>query len=135
MNRTKIAATLIVLLHLVVLFAHSDAHMKLHIGADRWQAVFILVIIFVGPLLATVLLWTRLQKTAILLLAVTMAGAMIFGVTYHFLVPGSDNIAQLGQGPRESLFRTTAIWLAVIEAGAVAWCGWMWKRANRSSRG
>ena len=48
-----------------------------------------------------------------------MAGALVFGVTYHFLVPGSDNALELHNGHWESLFRTTATWLAMVEADAV----------------
>jgi hypothetical protein len=124
----KIAATLIVLLHFLVLLGHSTAHMELHIGASTWQAAFIVLVIFVGPLLAMGLLWTRLQETGIILLGLTMAGSLVFGMVYHFFVPGTDNVLQLDHGPWEFRFRTTAISLAVIEAGAVAWCGWVLKR-------
>jgi hypothetical protein len=83
------------------------------------------VVIIFGPVLAATLLWTRLQKIGLVLLSVTMAGALVFSVTYHFLVPGSDNALELHNGHWESLFRTTATWLAMVEAGAVAWCVWV----------
>jgi hypothetical protein len=86
-----------------------------------WQGIFIAVVIVIGAVLAMTLLWTRLRRIGFLLLSITMAGSLAFGVAYHFLVPGSDNALELHSGHWESLFRTTAIWLAVIEAGAITW--------------
>ena len=117
-------STLIVLLHLVVLVAHSKAHVQLQIGASSWQTVFIAIVIFIGPLLAAAFLWTRSQTAGIVILALTMAGSLIFGVAYHFFVPGSDNALELHSGHWESVFRMTATWLAVVETGAVMWCVW-----------
>jgi hypothetical protein len=84
-------------------------------------------VIVIGPVFAMALLWTRLQKIGFVLLSVTMAGSLLFGVAYHFFVPGSDNALELHNGLWESLFRTTATWLAGIEAGGVAWCVWALK--------
>jgi len=122
--KKKVIATLIVLLHLLVLFAHGKAHSELQIGASAWQGTFIAVVIFIGPVFAMALLWTRLQRIGFVMLAVTMAGSFVFGVAYHFLVPGSDNALSRHYGHWESLFRMTATWLAVIETSAVAWCVW-----------
>jgi ACR3 family arsenite efflux pump ArsB len=43
----------------------------------------VLTVIFVAPLIAMVLTWTRLARLGFLLLAASMAGSLIFGVTYH----------------------------------------------------
>jgi len=120
-------AALIVTVHLLVVLAHGKAHLLLHIQANAWQSTFIAVVIVIGPVLALALLWMRLRGIGFVLLSITMAGSLVFGVAYHFVVPGSDNALELHSGYWESLFRTTAIWLAVIEAGAIAWCGWALK--------
>jgi hypothetical protein len=126
MMKKKITATLVVTLHLLVGLGHGDAHSQLHIRPSVWQGTFIALVIFIGPALAAALLWTRLQKIGFVLLSVTMVGSLVFGVAYHFFVPGPDNALGLHNGGHwESLFRTTATWLAVIEAGAVAWCVWV----------
>ena len=125
--KTKLISTLIVLMHSVVLVAHSKAHLQLQIGASAWQKVFIAIVIFIGPLFAAALLWTRFQTAGIVILASTMAGSLVFGVAYHFFVPGSDNALELHSGHWESVFRITATWLAVVETGAVAWCVWALK--------
>jgi Na+/proline symporter len=79
-------------------------------------------VIFLGPVVATALLWTRLEKAGAALMAVTMAGAFVFGAINHFVLPGSDNVLemQLGQWA-ESLFVVSAIGLGLIEAGGMAW--------------
>jgi hypothetical protein len=125
--REKITAALIVTVHLLVVMGHGKAHSQLYIQPDIWQGTFIAVFIVIGPVLAMALLWTRLRRIGFVLLSITMAGSLIFGVAYHFFVPGSDNALELHSGDWESLFRTTAIWLAVIEAGAIAWCAWALK--------
>jgi len=126
--KQKIVATLLVTLHLLVVLGHGRAHSQLHIQPSIWQGMFIAVVIVIGPMLAMVLLWTRLKKIGPVVFLVTMTGSLFFGLTYHFVVPGSDNALHLHNGHWESLFRTTATWLAVIETGAIAWCAWALKR-------
>lgn len=125
--RGKITAVLIVTVHLLVVLAHGKAHSQLHIQPNIWQGTFIAVVIVVGPVVAMALLWMRLRRIGFVLLSITMAGSLAFGVAYHFLVPGSDNAVELHIGHWESLFRTTAIWLAVIAAGAITWIAWALK--------
>ena len=125
--KKKLTATLFVMLHLLIVLGHGKAHSQLHIEPTIWQRAFIALVIVIGPLLSMALLWMRLQKASLILLSVTMAGSLFFGVTYHFLVPGSDNALELHNGHWESLFRMTATWLAVIETAAVAWCVWALK--------
>ena len=125
--KEKITAALIVTVHLLVVLGHGKAHSQLHIQPNLWQGRFITLVIVIGPVLAMALLWTRLRRIGFVLLSITMAGSLVFGVAYHFLVPGLDNALELHRGHWESLFRTTATWLAVIEAGTVAWCVWVLK--------
>jgi hypothetical protein len=117
----KTIATLIVILHLLVVVIHGNAHQQLHIGTSVWQRVFIVTVILIGPVLAMALLWTRFKRVGYVVLLVTMAGSLVFGLAYHFLVHGSDNALALQSGHWESLFGTTAVWLAVTEAAAVVW--------------
>jgi len=129
--KERITATLVVVVHLLVVVGHGVVHQQLQIQANIWQRTFIGVVIFIGPVVAMALLWTRLQKIGLLVLLLTMAGSLLFGVVYHFFVPGSDNALELPAGYWESLFKTSATWLAVIETGAVAWCVWALKRTAR----
>src|SRR5215472_2554776 len=92
----------------------------------RWSSL--------SAVVAMALLWTRLQKMGLVVLLLTMAGSLFFGAAYHFFVPGSDNALELPPGHWESLFKTSATWLAVIETGAVAWCVWALKSTARHKR-
>ena len=130
--KRNVTASLIVMVHRLALFIHGNAHLHLHIDTQRWQSAFIAVVIFLGPVVATALLWTRLEKAGAALMAVTMAGAFVFGAINHFVLPGSDNVLemQLGQWA-ESLFVVSAIGLGLIEAGGMAW-GFMALKHMRS---
>ena len=120
--KQNVTASLIVMVHLLVLLIHGNAHLHLHIDMQRWQSAFIAIVIFVGPVLATALLWTRLHKAGAALMALTMASAFAFGVINHFLIPGSDNALELHLGQSwKSLFVISAIGLGLIEAGGLVW--------------
>jgi hypothetical protein len=133
--KEKLTATLFVMLHFVIVVVHGEAHSQLHIQPTIWQRGFIAVVIVIGPVLAMVLMWMRLYKIGLVLFSATMAGSLFFGVAYHFLVSGSDNALELRHEHWEFLFRTTATSLAVIETGAVAWCGWALNAISRVGRG
>src|SRR5262245_30136484 len=62
------AGTLIVLAHLAVTLGHGSGHTHLGIGTNLWQTVFIAIVILAGPLIAMILLWTRMQRAGVLLL-------------------------------------------------------------------
>jgi hypothetical protein len=133
--KRNLTASFIVLVHLVILVIHGNAHLRLHIDMQGWQSAFVAIVIFVGPVLATALLWTRLPMIGVAMIALTMAGSFAFGVTYHFLVPGPDNVLELSQGQwQESLFVLSAIGLSLIEAGAVVWSILALKNMRRLSR-
>jgi hypothetical protein len=82
-------ATAIVLAHLGVSLVHGAAHAELHLGLDTIQKLFVLVIITICPIAAMVLFWTAYRRAGALLLALSMSGALIFGVWNHFMVAGA----------------------------------------------
>jgi len=114
------------LAHFAVLVAHGSAHSQLHIGVGTWQKAFIAIVIFMVPLIATVMLWTRVRKLGVILLGVSLAGSLVFGVSYHFVIAGPDNALGPYHSDWESAFRATAALLALIEAqdwlGAFGFC-------------
>jgi hypothetical protein len=64
-----------------------------------------------------------------------MLGSLLFGMWYHFLLPGPDNIASLSAGIWQLPFRITAFSLALIEAAgtiAGAWLLFGTKRAQKA---
>ena len=120
--RTRNTGTLIVLVHLAALLAHGSGHAHLGIGTTAWQSAFIAIVIFALPLIAMALLWTRVQMAGVLLLGSAMAGALAFGLYYHFAAPGADNALGLRQSDWSTAFLATAALLAVVEAVACGWC-------------
>jgi len=109
----------IVVIHLALNIAHGVAHAQLEIGLDAFQKLFVGVVILAAPLFAGYLLWKRRLRTGGWLLAISMAGALAFGVYFHFILPGPDNVNQPDlTTPLRSraLFENTAVDLAITEA-------------------
>ena len=121
------SGTAIVLAHLAVTILHGMAHVDLHIGLSALQKLFVLIVINVCPLIAMALLWTRRQRTGVVLLAVSMGASLLFGVWNHFVIVGPDHVAEVAAGTTGRLFQITAVLLAVIE-GAGCWLGFSWLR-------
>ena len=117
--------TLIVLVHLAVVLTHGSGHTHLGIATSVWQSAFIAIVILAAPLLAMILLWTRLQRAGVYVLGISMAGSLVFGVYYHFLFASADNVFTLGHRAWTDEFRITAVLLALIEAAGCAWSAWV----------
>ena len=108
----------IVAVHFVVNLVHGAAHMRLHIDMNLWQSVYIMLVIFLLPLVSGYLLW-REARVGFLLLFCSMLGALVFGAHYHFLAAGADNVSSLAPGVWTAVFQTTAVLLALTEAAGV----------------
>ena len=108
-------STLAVLAHLVVSIVHGRAHESLVVGLSSWQNIYVLTVIVIAPLIAMVLIWTRLARSGLMLLVVSMAGSLIFGVVYHYIVISPDHVSHLPPGDAQGLFRTTALLLVLTE--------------------
>jgi hypothetical protein len=133
--KEKLTATLFVMLHLVIVLVHGEAHSQLHIQPTFWQRSFIALVIVIGPVIAMSLVWMRLQKIGLVLFLLTMAGSLFFGLANHFFISGSDNALEFHHEHWESVFRMTATSLAVVETVSVAWCVWALKQISRVGRG
>jgi hypothetical protein len=108
----------LVLLHLVVSVVHGNAHSGAAVTLSPASAAFVYVVILGGPLVGLgVAAWSRRHGAWIV--AATMAGALVFGIVNHFVLPGPDHVAHVDAAWRTS-FGVTAALLAIIEAAAVA---------------
>ncbi len=109
----------IVVLHLLVSAAHGAAHTAMQIGLSSWQNAYVLIVITVLPLVSGVLIW-RYRGSGFFLLFASMLGSLIFGVYYHFILSGPDNVAHLGQHSWALPFQVSAAILALTEIAGAA---------------
>jgi hypothetical protein len=121
-KQVALGGSLIVLVHMLVLFGHGAAHSHLQIGPSSWQRAFIAIVIFGAPVLAALLLWTPWQKRGVVFLGLALAGSLVFGLYYHFVAGGRDNVFNPTHTPWDGWFRITAVLLALVELTGCAWC-------------
>lgn len=114
-----IVSLLAVLAHLVISIVHGRAHEQLAVGLSSWQNSYVMIVIVLAPLVAMVLIWTRYVRSGLVLLVISMAGSLIFGVAYHYIVISPDHVSHLPPGAAQGLFRTTALLLLLTELAGV----------------
>ena len=119
-----------VLAHLVVSIVHGRAHEGLRVGLSNWQNIYVLTVILIAPLIAMLLTWTRLARSGLILLVISMAGSLIFGVAYHYVVISPDHVSHIPPGDAQGLFRTTALLLVLTELFGVAVGLWGLRKSN-----
>jgi len=131
MLRNRILGTVAVLAHLAVMMLHGQAHDKLSVGLSSWQNIYVLVVIAIAPLIAMVLLWTRYAHAGLMLLVVSMAASLIFGLVYHYVVISPDHVSHVPPGEAQGQFRLTAALLILTELFGVI-VGLMGLRSNKA---
>ena len=114
--RTTLAA--IVIFHLIVSVFHGAAHSGAQVFLPLAGNLFVYIVILAGPLGGLALSPWRPHLGAALV-GVTLAGSFVFGVVNHFIIPGADHVTHVAREWR-SLFATTAVLLAVVEAAGAA---------------
>jgi hypothetical protein len=105
----------LVLVHAATVLVHGISHAHLGIGTAPWQTLFIVVVIVVAPLVSAALL-RRAPAAGFGLLTGALFGSLVFGLAYHFLVEGPDNVASLQHGAWAAAFETSAWLLMLTEA-------------------
>ena len=125
----RFAAPGLILIHLVVSMVHGQAHHAAMVALNTFGYVYVLMVITLMPLVAGVLLFTRLRRAGALLLALSMFGSFVFGFWYHFLSATGDNVVQV-HGPWHSTFLATAVALAVIELAGTFVGWWVYRQSS-----
>ena len=123
-----------ILAHFAVNAAHGAAHFELQIPLSLPQKVFICTVIAILPLLAALLIWREITFGGGLLLAASLAGALIFGVWNHYVAISPDHVSHLPATERTEwkvLFQATAILLVPVE-GCGTWAAFRLLRRARS---
>jgi hypothetical protein len=115
-----VLGTVVVAVSAAVNAAHTVSHAGQHVmSLPAWQLTYIAVVVYAAPVVAAVLLWTRFRRSGAWLLAGSMAGSLAFGLLYHFLVPGPDNVFTQPPGFWKAAFVVTAVLLALLQAAGV----------------
>lgn len=108
----------IVLIHFAINVAHAVAHKHLAIGLNSFQKIFVAVVVVVAPLYAAYLIWKGSLRAGGALLALSMACALVFGVYYHFILPGPDHVTHINLPmslDMRDIFDVSAVLLALFE--------------------
>jgi glucan phosphoethanolaminetransferase (alkaline phosphatase superfamily) len=124
-----IIAVLIVLAHIIVSGLHGIAHTQNEVSLSDLQYVYVFLVTLVMPVAAALTLFfnrsKKILKVGAWLLVVSMLGSLLFGITYHMVLPSSDNIFVVMHGPSLDsaiLFTSTATLLVIID-GLGSWIG------------
>jgi len=115
---TRLWLGAVVVLHLAISFAHGMAHDGAHVPMSLVANLFIYIVILAGPLAGLVLTWPA-PALGNVVVGVTMAASLVFGIVNHFVLATPDHVSRVDAQWR-LLFASTAVLLAVTEAAA---CG------------
>jgi hypothetical protein len=123
-------ATAVVVVSAVVNVAHTASHAGQHLmSLPGWQLAYIAIVIYAAPLVAASLLWTQYRFAGAWLLAASMAGSFAFGLLYHFVIPGPDNVFTQPPGTWRTVFGVSAALLLPLQ-GAGCLVGLLAARAS-----
>ena len=101
---------IVVVAHLLISLVHGAAHTMALVPLSPAANAFVFAVILAGPLIGLGPTWP-FQRVGAWLIALTMAGALVFGFVNHFIVSSPDHVAHVDPQWRP-LFATTAVLLA-----------------------
>ena len=102
-----------VLVHLAVSMIHGAAHAGANVPMSPAANLFVFVVILAGPLIGLGISF-RTKLYGGVVVALTMAASLVFGVVNHFLIDSPDHISHIAT-PWSRLFVTTAVLLTITE--------------------
>jgi hypothetical protein len=102
-----------VLIHFLISAVHGLAHTRAQVPLSLTANLFVFIVILAGPLIGIALAWPA-RRLGAWVIAVTMAGSLVFGLVNHFGLPGPDHVAHVDPQWR-LLFGITAALLAITE--------------------
>jgi hypothetical protein len=105
---------LIVVTHLGISLIHGGTHQWGRVPLTPAATLFVFIVILAGPLVGLAVMRVA-TRAGLWVVATTLAGAFVFGVVNHFLVPGTDHVSHV-TGDAQLWFAVTAVLLAVTEA-------------------
>jgi hypothetical protein len=122
-------AILVVLAHIITTGLHGTAHQQAGVSISDFQSAYVFLVTLAAPIAAAIILFfnkPKIQRGGAWLLLVSMLGSLLFGLVYHVLLPGSDNIFTVIMHEPfldgAIFFTSTAILLVIID-GVGSWVG------------
>jgi hypothetical protein len=112
------ALAAVVLIHLAVSLVHGAAHSGAQVTLGAVGTAFVYIVILAGPLVGLAVA-ARQPQVGASIVALTMAGSLVFGLINHFIIQGTDHVAHVAPAWR-TLFASTAALLVVVEAAGTA---------------
>jgi hypothetical protein len=137
MTKAVSYAIALIIIHALVSMLHGAAHQRLNVPLSLSQQLYVVLIIFIAPLVAGLLLWRKQYLRGALLLFGSMTGALVFGVYNHFVTIGPDHVSHLrvaATGAWVTVFQVTAVLLAIVEAVGGLVGAWMMRLCLGASK-
>jgi hypothetical protein len=132
MRKTAVYGTAMVVLATAVNLLHGVSHVGQEVLLlQAWQWAYVTCVIFLAPIVAAVLLWSRYRLAGAWLLFSSMAGSLVFDLAYHFLIEGPDNVFTLEPGAWLVPFRLSAVLLVAMSGLGMVVGGWAVFRLSR----
>ena len=119
-----------VLAHLVISMVHGAAHGGAHIPMSVAANLFVFLVILAGPVVGLALSW-RAERTGSLIVALTMAGSLVFGSVNHFLLDSPDHVRHV-EAQWRMMFATTAVLLTITETLGLGFAIRLLRRGGRA---
>lgn len=125
------AAIWLVVTHFAVTALHAAAHFALGVVPPVVDDIFIVVVIWVTPVVALPFV-LRGSRAGAAVLALALAASMVYGIANHFVIEGADHATGLDQGAWPATFTLTGLLLLGIEAAGAVLAAWLFWRASKT---
>jgi hypothetical protein len=107
--------TTIAIVHAIANGLHGLSHVKIPVPLSLIQSLFVSIVIFLIPIVATILLWTQFDRIGSWLLLSSIAGSLLFGIYNHFIVISPDHVSQVTFAGWGLFFQITAILILIVD--------------------
>lgn len=129
---TRRLAAIAVVAHAVISLAHGSAHSVGRVPLSSIASIYVIVVIFAAPLVGLLLLFTPRQRAGAIVIGVSMAASLVFGVWNHYVVAGPDHVSHVAERVRPAFQATAALLVASELAGT--WIGAALARGGRTHK-
>ncbi len=113
----------LVFVHALIAVVHGAAHSGAEVTLSPIQNAFVLVVIMAGPFAGVAIAYAFSARAGSWIVALTMAGALLFGAVNHFIIASPDHVLHVPP-PWQLTFGATAVTLAASEALGTALGVW-----------